>query len=367
VRQKEYATFAEEAGVPLLIDPLTYLVAAELAPDAPWVRYAGFGGAEAVDASAFLDPRASVTFVERVIEFQVQHGATMIIPPYAYAQSPVDPWFEVSIEWIGLTARVLRASGLHLPVAPILCGGAQGFTPRSTWATGLDRFVQAALGIGPSFLGVCLGPMGDGRESYRKLHGLFATMQHLKQSGTSVVAWRQGVYGLALCAAGVDGYECGIGMNERTSVRSAMARQRPRPGRRKGGGGSGRIYLEPLGASVSKNAAVVLLGEDPAMRAKVMCDDPGCCPHGVQSTLDHGWEHTVRSRGRELQSLDALPGTEWRLNQLHVKEQGRLSLRRVANKLLARHELNQIAIGGLEALVRVLDDARREARETAKG
>ena len=125
----------------------------------------------------------------------------------------------------------MSRNGISLPVVPILCARLKSFGPEKSWRTGLDRFAAAALDLGPEAIGLCLSPAGSLRDdSYNKVLRLFAATRRLKQTGTRVIAWRQGIYGPGLVAAGIDGYETGIGTRERANVASAItARSRPSP------------------------------------------------------------------------------------------------------------------------------------------
>lgn len=81
------------------------------------------------------------------------------------------------------------------------------------------------------------------------------------------------------------------------------------------GGSPPMVYLEPLGRSVRRDVAEILLG-DRSMRARLICDDERCCPHGINSMLDDARPHAVRSRARSLAELAEMPHRSWRLHQV---------------------------------------------------
>lgn len=208
-------------------------------------------------------------------------------------------------------------------------------------------------------------PAGDGKDSYHKLWRLFLAMSHLKSVlGLPVIAWRQGIYGHALVAAGVDGCETGIGISEQSNIRSNIAARRPpKPGQKPGRGGAAGVYVEPLGRSLNPRVARTLL-ENQTMRAKVMCADERCCPQGVASTLAHPREHAVRARARELATLAALPARSWRLNHIAMKAQAAVTLAEQANRLLANvGEPLRIKTTSFEALARLAEELRRAESE----
>lgn len=363
-RRPQFAEAAAGAGIPFLVDPMTHLLQGETREDDPWAKLT-FGHAERVEAPSFAVRSVRAEYVERVVNFQLAAGATAVIPPYPYVAAPDDPWFIVALDWLRLTRQYLDSLGVALPVMPIFCGQLMKFGANSAWRGGLDRFAMTAANVDAHAIGVCLSPAGNGKDSYHKVWRLFQALDHVRQvSGKPVFAWRQGIFGLALVAAGIDGYETGIGVSEQSNVRSNIsARKPPKPGEKPGRGGAAGVYLEPLGRSVNPRVARRLLSEM-SMRAKVMCTDERCCPHGASSTLDHPREHAVRSRARELATLAALPARSWRLNHIVTRTNGALTLAKQANRVLEQDgEALRIHTTGLEALARVTEELRRADSE----
>jgi hypothetical protein len=332
-RRPDLPEAAAAAGTGVLIDPLTPLWQGELRPEDPWSKLS-FGEARGLSPSDFAHDRRDAV-VASVVDFQLAHGATAIIPPYTYAQSPLDPWFEIALDFIRRTARYMRNEGVHLPLVPVLCAQLKGFGRERTWRLGADRFLHVALDVGPQLIALCLSPTGGPRDSYGKILRLFLTARRFKSTGCRVVAWRQGIYGPALVAAGLDGYETGIGTREQSNVAGMISSRKPKPAgkKRRGSGGLPGVYLEPLGRSVPSPIAETLLGSR-AMRPKVMCDDERCCPDGAGSTLDHRAPHAVRTRARQLAELDAQPAP-WRLHQIVKSARSAAALAAQANRVLA--------------------------------
>src|SRR5947199_78436 len=81
-----------------------------------------------------FDEAASRDLLRRVIKFEVEHGATMIIPPYPYVSSPSDPWFGVALQWLRLTRRVMIELDVHLPVCVVFCAQLRGVCSPARWA-----------------------------------------------------------------------------------------------------------------------------------------------------------------------------------------------------------------------------------------
>jgi hypothetical protein len=363
-RRPQYAEAAAGAGIPFLVDPLTPLLHGVQREEDPWSRLP-FGRAGVVPPADFASRTQRDEYVREVVDFQLAHGATAVIPPYPYVSAPDDPWLLVALDWIRLTRVVMERAGVALPLVPIVCVQLMKMGSAKAWTTGLDRFASAARDVGAHAIGLCLSPAGDGKDSYHKLWRLFLAMAHMKALlDIAVIAWRQGIYGSALVAAGIDGYETGIGISERSNIRSNIAARRPpKPGQKPGRGGAVGVLLEPLGRSLNARVARHLL-HNASMRAKVMCTDERCCPHGVLSTLEHPREHAVRSRARELATLAALPARPWRLNHIGIKAKGAVTLAHQANRVLAEvEEPLRINTTSLEALARVAEELRHEESE----
>ena len=87
---------AEAAGLPLLIDPLTHLFQDEQASALGWAAL-DFADHQAHTARHFADDSALPTLVHQSLAFQLDHGASILVPPYFYAKSPDDPWFRVQM------------------------------------------------------------------------------------------------------------------------------------------------------------------------------------------------------------------------------------------------------------------------------
>jgi hypothetical protein len=192
--RQEFADAATAAGVPVLVDPLTPFWQGELRERDKWALLP-FGRSDKLDPMDLSNPFVKETLVSQVVDFQIGHGATAIIPPYPYVTSPADPFFDLALDFLRITARYMRQSGLALPVLPVLCAQLKGFGTEKTWVTGIDRFANAALDLGPEAIGVCMSPAGAGNDSYNKVLGLFRATRRVKQTGARVIAWRQGVYG----------------------------------------------------------------------------------------------------------------------------------------------------------------------------
>jgi hypothetical protein len=337
-RKPDLADLAAKSGTPLLIDPMTILFQGDVAIDDPWVERVAYGRAEAFTAEQLANPFVLDKIVADSLVFQVEHGASAVIAPYFYADRPESPAFAASLGAIGRTAKRMRADGVALPLVAVLCAQLQGFAHRPGWQAALNRFASAAIDVGPQALGFYLSPVGTGDESYAKVLDLLVAGRHLASLGVPVIAWRQGTYGPALVAAGLRGYECGMGIGERADVRGYVSQHKPRSG--DGGGFAAQgIYLAALGRSVPPKIARVLLA-DRRLRGRLVCDSPHCCPRGAESMLaSRGRPHAVRARARDLAELAGIPDAGWRLHHVAKRAASAHVLATKANELLAGAEV----------------------------
>ena len=357
---------AQKSGTPLVIDPLTPLLQGDVDPNDSWVRLLPFGSAPRLRPEALENRFMLEELIAKVVEFQVEHGATTIVPPYFYAPGPDTPAFAATIAAIAGTARRMRSDGIALPLMPILCARLQGMARRPGWDGALDRFTAAAIDVGPQAIAMYLSPVGDGGEGYSKLLDFFVVAQRLRTAGTPVIAWRQGIYGPALVAAGLDGYECGIGAGEQTNLSSSMgARKR----RKKGAAGYAPhgIYIQALGRSVAPPVARALLA-DRRLKGRLVCDSIDCCPRGVDSMLDpKGRRHAVRARARGLNELAVIPNASWRLNSIAKQAASAYVIGCKANEVLhATGAKVRIKVDGYAALEQVAEFLRSRDPESVR-
>jgi len=355
-REPQFREAAQDAGVPLLIDVLSPLLQAEIDRADAWAKLP-FARAEAVSTDMLANPFFQTKLVEETVQFQIENGASAIIPPYLYAETPHDPAFEASLAMIALTAKYLRQNSMVLPLFVVLCVQRRGFASQRTWHDGIERFARTAVDVGPQALGLCVSPMGSGEEKLSTVLSTFTMAQRLKDTGARVVAWRQGFYGPGLVAAGLDGYETGIGLREATNIANLRSARKPRipdPAKRKRAASAG-IYMPGLGRSLSRDVATMLF-EHHVLRSQLVCDDRRCCPKGASSTLEDPRPHAVRARARQLRHIDSMPHTAWRLHDVSKDAYAAALLASKANEVLATAgQTTRIKTAGYEALAQTAD------------
>ena len=364
-RQPEFAEIAAKSGTAVLIDPLTVLLQSEVAPSDAWVKSVSFGRADALSDAELANPFFIDLLVAQALEFQVDHGATAIVPPYFYAKRPDSPAFGASLTAISRMAKRMRAEGVSLPLAPVLCAQLRSFLHRRDWQLVLDRFAAAAVDVGPQAVGMYFSPIGSSRDdNYAKVRHLVDAGRHLASYGVPTFAWRQGFYGPALVAAGLSGYETGLGVGERSDIASYQSQHKPK--KSQGGGGSAGVYIAALGRSVDPKLARVLLGSRQTM-GRMVCNDVRCCPHGSESMLKSNRPHAARARARELEELSAIPNEAWRLHHIARQAGGAHVLATKANELAAAAGLaERVPVKGYESLEQVAEDLRTQSAASAR-
>lgn len=349
------AELAQSAGIPFLVDPLTPHLQSGVAPGDRWGRLP-FARSKATPPGA-VDVAG---LVEQVVTFQLEKGATIVIPPYFYASSPEDPWFTLSLQAIGETAKFMEHNTIRLSVLPIVCGRLQSFGNSATWDQGVDQFVRWAHNNGATSAAILMSPAGETTDHYGKVRRLFDTARRMQASGLRVFAWRQGVYGPGLVAAGLAGYECGMGTGEKSDVAGQQARRRKArdPNVKQQGGPAPGVFLETLGRSVVPRVAETLFSNT-AMRARIICDQETCCAIPAD-TLNHPRHHAVRSRARFLMKLDSMSAPEFRLGQVSREAASAKIVAVQANGVLDGSGFkDHIGSNYLEAIEQVCSDIAR--------
>jgi hypothetical protein len=345
------AELAESAGIPYIVDPITPHIQSGSAPEDPWGQLS-FGTVAPI-APSDLDVAA---IVEQVVSFQLENGATVVIPPYFYATSPDDPWFTLSLQAIAETHKFMDRNMIRLAMLPVFCGRLQSFGNSTNWDNGVDQFTRWSQNSAATSAAILLSPAGNTGDHYGKVRRLFDTAHRAQASGLQIIAWRQGIYGPGLVASGLAGYECGMGIGEKTALTEQMRRRRtPRDPERKQQGGGPGVFIEALGRSVVTRVAESLYSNT-AMRARIICDQESCCAIPAD-TLNHPRHHAVRSRSRFLAKLGTMSSSQFRLGQVAREAASAKTVAIQANEVLLQSGLkDQINFSYLESIEQVCRD-----------
>lgn len=360
--KQQLAEDARGAGLPYVVDPQTYLLQGETDPDHAWSQLP-FACAPAIDAQVLHAPQRRQTLIRKVVEFQLEHGASVVVPPYFQASGPGDPWFKATLRCLTETAEYLRSAGIRLPLYPALAGRADRFARPAAWIDGIDLFASTATNAGVQLVAMQIGPSGAPGDNYAKVLRVFEAALHLRRPGLAVHAWRQGVYGPALVASGAcQGYETGITSGEKTDLAALARSRRPKPPpdpeqeEESGGGGGGFVFVPQLGRSIPGKAAQALRGHR-STQALLLCDDSTgvCCP-SLDSTLTGPGrrKHAVRSRARYLSDLERMPAqASWRLNKVARDAEQGARTAELMNKVLRKSDLMPLNSTWLQSLAAV--------------
>ncbi len=355
----------EAAAVPFLIDPMTFLLQDDQPPEQAWARLP-FAVPEKLLPRDLADGGYQDELIERVLTFQRQQGATVLIPPYLYLAKRSDGSLPVQLDLLRRTARYLERESIDLPVAPIFAASLHQFGPRATWADGLDQFLARMGEMNVRFVGLSLSWSGQGNDSYDTLATLLTATRHTARIARTV-SWRQGLYGAATVAAGADGYETGPGHGERGMYPAMMRSRRPTPTHdvaddESSPRGNAFVYLPALGRSIRRSDARMLFDDWPS-RATLLCPDDTCCPSGATSMVERWRQHAIRSRASQLEALTRMPNhPSWRLNQIAREAERAATVARNANEVLQRSGSSvTIPEQSYRHLAEVADAVRAEA------
>lgn len=366
VAQPALRQAAEGAGLPIIVDPLTHLFQDEQVPNKGWAAL-DYADAQAFSADHFFEEKALGTLVQKSLAFQLEHGASILVPPYFYAKSPTDPWFRVQLAANRKAAEYLTGERINLPVAPIFVGSLKSFGAQRYWDTGVDEFLRSLADLNVRYVPVALSSSralnGDTED---RLGAYLATVRHVG-AAVPVIAWRQGQYGLAAVAAGAVGYQTGPGIDERCDFAqlSRARRPKPPPKEKKELKMPRHIYLSRFGRSVSGRVAQALI-DNGHLRGTLTCTEPTCCPNGASSMTTDWRQHAVRSRARELDELNRMPDASWRLNHVARLAERAADVARSANEILAKSDIKErVPESSFRALTTVADAIRVQSDRRA--
>ena len=291
-----------------------------------------------------------------VIDYQLSHGATMIIAPYVHIERADTVWTEVQIGLWQATRRCLDWQQLHVPVLAV---GALGWRQldRATWPGTLQVLMATLIHeLHPGEVALAASTVDDGVRPAERLSSLIAVVHHLGQHW-SVIMWQQGVLGEAAVAAGAAGYECGIGWRERCDLGTRMRAHddTPVPGPRN----ARPVYITALKRSLLKRS-IELLQQDPRIIAQLICLDPTCCPNGRRTLLEDARAHAIAARRRGLTVLTRPTHAAWRWNQLALDVTAGLQLAERINILAGQTQgLSRVNTRALVATLALANHRRQ--------
>jgi hypothetical protein len=311
VDEPGFARAAYAAGTQLVVDPQTMFLTTPQDPADNWSMLP-YASTTELDPRDLLDPVARAELIERIVEFEIDHGGTAIIPPYLHLTDFAGCAAKVQRLLIKGTAAYLADLGLDFPLLPVISVDQRAVSlDPATWPDSMGRLLRTAnrhaagsIGLG---LSMTTGP------NKTNLHTATRIWRRAASLGP-FVAWHAGESGLLAVAMGAEGYEVGMCTGERYNVRGQQ-RSRvspPDPGPRYIG-----AYVDSLGRSLERRAVEKLAAVHGVHQGDLGCLDSTCCPRGFESMLGSSRrQHAVRSRLRDLEALDRIGTRKWMLRHL---------------------------------------------------
>lgn len=316
IHTDQFARTALSTGTQLLVDPQTALLTTVQDEQDSWARLP-FATSEIVTAKDLTSAAARARLIAAVVEFQLDHGGTAVIPPYLHLTETMGLAAKVQRRLMIETADYVRNElQLGYEIFPVVSVDRRSVSlEMSLWGEGLGRLLRTAASAAdgrPFALGLSstAGLTGSG------IHKMSRIWRRAARVGP-FIAWHAGDVGLLAVTMGAQGYEAGMCATERCDVRGEQRNRAPgsgEPGPRYSG-----VYIESLGRSISKSAATAL-SRLRLSQGDLGCLDSACCPAGFASMLGTGRrQHAVRRRVAELEELDAIGARGWRLHHLQQR------------------------------------------------
>lgn len=327
VRTPQISELARAAGVGYIIDPQTHFFQ-DVQPASD--RWAGlpFGLPHALTPEEASRPAFLVDLTRRVVDYQMRHGATAVIPPYVYVDRPDSEWIDVQAAMWDYARDYLANEAIALPVIAVMALGWRMLHPvRGIEA--LEPVLRSLVDLAPREVALAASKVDDGAHPDERAMDLVLAVERLARDH-SVLLWQQGRLGELGVAAGAIGYETGVGWRERCNLPATLAVRRRAPS---GGGFSARpVYLAPLGFSISRRS-LQEIRQHRDVWAHLICTDADCCPTGGPSLLENDHTHAIVQRIRRLRELDAIDRPVWRWQTLVDASDGGLELAARINRL----------------------------------
>jgi hypothetical protein len=248
---------------------------------------AGGGGLELAD-----------TLAKHVTE----KGYSAVLSPSHYIEGPDDPWFDIDCENTARLRRYLDATGGEsVPIYYLLALPAKKLRDA---ALRRDLIAELAALEGVDALWLRVHPFGNDA-GWLALQRYIGACQDFHQTGLPIIADRAGSTGLPLLAFGaVGGIVAGMTIGEKFDAGALERPLKPEatpylPGP--------RVYVEPLGAFLSKEQARKFFAPENRTHARFGCRERRCCPNGVADMIDDPRRHYFNSRVREVTWLGSIP------------------------------------------------------------
>ncbi len=351
----DIGSVARRAGVPFVVDPQTFYLQDEQHPADPWSQLPFADAARLTPADLSTKNRAG-RLVAECLEFQLQRGASVLMPPYVHVERGTDGWVEVQAELWRQTRDFVDRQGLQLPLLAVLALGWR-LLDRNLWPSAFHPLSGALTLLAPDEVALAASKADRGAHSDHRLVSLLSAVGQLKQT-FPVIAWQQGTLGEAAVAAGAAGYETGIGWREHCDLQTAMSQHR-KPKKTDGGFSSRPVYIRALGTSIPKKTVETVMSQ-PRIAANLVCIDASCCFNGRDDLLRDAREHAIISRAQTLHELGEPAQPAWQWNILAQRSATALEIAELINKVTAKEQsVPKIDTSHLSAINIVAENRRK--------
>lgn len=311
VDEPGFARAAYAAGTQMLVDPQTFLLTTAQDPSDNWAKLP-YASPDEIDPRDLLDPAVRADLIEAIVEFQIDHGGTAIIPPYLHLTDFATCAVKVQRLLIKETAAHLADLDLDFPLFPLISVDQRAVSlDPAVWPDSMGRLLRTAHKYATRSIGLGLSMTTGPNKT--NLHAATRIWRRAAKVGP-FVAWHAGETGLLAVAMGAEGYEVGMCTGERYNVRGQQGSRAsaPDPGPRYIG-----AYVDSIGRSLERRTVEKLAKVPGIHQGDLGCLDPTCCPRGFDSMLGPGRrQHAVRSRLRDLEALDVIGARKWMLRHL---------------------------------------------------
>lgn len=358
-RTSEFSRIARQSGVAFIVDPQTYFFQDAQPAGDRWSSLP-FGLPRALTPEEASRPVFLSDLTRRVIDYQVVHGATAIIPPYVYVDRPGSEWIDVQVAMWDHAGQYVDSEAIALPVLAVTAVGWRMLQP-ICGTRALGSMTRALADLAPREVALAASKIDDGAHPDERAMDLVLMVEQLRKD-YSVVLWQQGRLGELGIAAGAQGYETGIGWREGCDLPATMSSRRRA---QSGGSRSTRpIFVGPLGRSVGKRSLEEIRHYRDVW-TRLICTDRDCCPDGGPAILDNGRGHTVVQRVRRLSELSRIETPVWRWQKLAEAADRGLELASRINRLAQTNKsINTVDARALFAISAVSHQRRLDVRAT---
>jgi hypothetical protein len=350
-------TAARRAGVPLLIDPRTFYLQGTQHPDDSWALLP-YGRPEKLYPND-IDRFGQEELVAQVVDYQVAHGATAIIPPYIHLDRLNSEWIDVQGGLWRSTRRYMDRNNFPLSVTAVLAIGWRVVHPTQGWAA-LAPALAALSDLGPREVALAATKVDHGVRPQDRVMDLVLMIERLSHH-YPVIAWQQGHLGELAVAAGARGYECGIGWREGCDLgtSAANAHRKPQPP----GPRAGRpVFIPQLSRSIPKKS-LEAIREHRDLWMRIVCTDADCCPPGGTAMLGDARSHAIVQRVKSLEQLARIDRAIWRWQHLADAADNGIDLAgRISRRGLVTSQITQVSSSTLTAISAVSHTRRLDTR-----